>query len=142
MSPEEQILVVHLFQGPPAGFDVIIVQSDIWIIEIHPERHTLSHLSPSLLIGPDTVAALLIEFRHPKGLNCLIAHQIQSLLNFDFNRQTMGIPATLAFDKVALHCLPPTYEIFVGSSNHVVNPGFAIGSGRTFKENEWLSVLP
>ena len=85
MASEQQILVEHLLQGPPAGFNVIIVQCDVWVIEINPERHALSHLSPSLFIGPNTVATFFVKFGHTEGFNRFVAHQIKTFLDLNFH---------------------------------------------------------
>ena len=108
VSSKEQILVEHLFQCPPARFDVIVVQCHIRIIQINPECHTFSHLSPGLLIGPDTIAAFFVKFGHTECFNRFITHQIEALLNLNFNWQPMGVPPTFSLDEVTLHSLPST----------------------------------
>ena len=86
VSPEQKSLVVHPLKRPPSRFDVLIMKCDVGIIHVDPESHPLCHLTPGFLVSPDTLLALLIEGSYTIGLNRLIGHQIQFLLNFDLHR--------------------------------------------------------
>ena len=136
MTSVEQILVEHLFESPPTRFDVIVVQCDVWVVEIDPVCHAFGHLSPSALVRPNTFTASIVEGLHPEFFDGFVAHQIESLLNFNFDRKPVRIPATFSLDKKTFHGLPATNEILVGSSHNVVNARFTVGRRWTFKENE------
>ena len=135
----EKVLVEHLLQCPPAGFNIIVVQGDVWIVEIDPIGHTFSHFTPRTFIGPNAFSARIIKRLHTELFNRFIAHQIESLLHFDFNRKAVCIPSTFSFDKETFHRLPSTDKVLVGSSNDVMNTWFSIRSWRSFKENEWCA---
>ena len=132
----EQIFVEHLFESPPTRFDVIVVQCDVWVVEVDPVCHAFGHLSPSGFVRPDAFTASIIEGLHSEFFDGFVAHQIESLLNFNFDRKTVRIPTTFSLDKKPFHGLPTANEILVGSSHDVVNARFTVGRWRAFKENE------
>ena len=92
------------------------MQCDVGVIQVNPECHALGHLSPSLLIGPDTRSTFLVELGHAKLFDGFVAHQIEALLHFDLHGQSVGVPATFSLDEVAFHRLPAADQILVGSS--------------------------
>ena len=82
----EQSFVEHLLQSPPSRFHVIVVQGDVGVVEVNPIGHAFGHLAPSGFVRPNGLSTGLVEFRHTKFFNGFVAHQIQSLLDFDFHR--------------------------------------------------------
>ena len=132
----QQIFVEHLFECPPAGFHVIVVQGYVRRVKVDPVSHALGHLTPCALVGPNAFSTRVVESLHSERFNRLIAHQIQSLLDFDFDRQTVRIPSTFPLDKESLHRLPPAHEILVGSCDDVVNSRLSVRSWRPLEENK------
>ena len=106
-----QNLVAFIYQSgleelvdyPPACFDVIVIKCYIRIIQINHESHALAHLLPHVLVGENRGLALFVEFCNSVFFNLLLAFNAQLLLNFDFNRKTVGIPACFSVYLVALH---------------------------------------
>ena len=137
----EQTLVEHLLERPPTGFDVLIVQRDVGVVEINPEGHPLGHLAPGVLVSPDALLALIVELLHAEFQNRLVAQQIEPLLHLYLHRQTMGVPSALALHEMPLHRLPTTDEILVRPRRHMVDPRKPIGRRRAFEEDEWLTVV-
>ena len=136
MTTIEQILVEHLFECPPTRLDIIVVQCDVWVVEIDPVCHTFGHLSPSALVRPNTFTASIVEGLHSEFFDGFVAHQIESLLYFNFDRKPVRIPTTFSLYKKTLHGLPTANEILVGSSHDVVNAWFSVGRRGTFEEDE------
>jgi hypothetical protein len=67
-----------------------------------------------------------------KGLDAVFldfgaAVQAEFLLHFDLDRQTVGVPAALALDTVALQGLVATEHVLDGAPQHVVYAGPAVG---------------
>ena len=112
----------------------------IWVVQIDPVRHTFGHFSPGCLVGPDRFSTGLVEGVHSKGFDLFIAHEVQTLLDFDLNGQAVSVPATLSFDEETLHGLPAAYEILVGSSHDMVDARLTVGSRWAFKKDEWGTV--
>ena len=139
MTSIQQIFVKHLLQCPPTGLDVIVVECDVWIVQVDPIGHAFCHLTPCAFVGPNTFSTCVVKGLHSELLDGLIAHQVKSLLHFDFNRKSVCIPSTFSFDKKTFHGLPSTYEILVCSCHNVMNTRFSVCSGWSFKENEWCT---
>ena len=78
----------------------------------------------------------MVEFRHAEGFNRFVAHEVKSLLDFNFNGEAVGIPPPFSLNEETFHGFPAANEIFVGSSDHMVNARFAVGGGRSFEEDE------
>ena len=136
MAPIEQTFVEHLLQRPPSGFNVVVVEGDVGVVEVNPVGHALGHLSPGGFVGPNGFPAGLVKLRHAEGFNRFIAHQIKSLLDFNFHGKAVGVPTAFSLDQEALHGLPAAYEVLVGASDHMVNSRFAVGRRRSFEEDE------
>ena len=62
------------------------------------------------------------------------AGHFELLFDFDFNRQSVSIPACLTVHLIALHCLVTVYGILEGSCHYVMYARFAVGRRRTFIE--------
>ena len=85
MAAVEQAFVEHLLERPPSGFDVVVVQGHVGVVEVNPVGHALGHLTPGRFVGPHRFSTSLVEFRHAVGFNGFVAHQIKALLDFNFN---------------------------------------------------------
>ena len=132
----EEPFVEHLFEGPPSRFDVIVVQGHVGVVEVNPVRHAFGHLSPGGFVRPNGFSAGLVELRHAKGFDGLVAHEIQSLLHLDFNREAVGVPSAFSLHEKPFHRFPSADEVFVGPSDDVVNSRFSVGRRWAFKENK------
>ena len=136
MASVEQALVAHLLQRPPCRFHVVVVQGHVGVVEVDPVGHAFGHLTPRRFVGPHRFTAGLVEFCHSEGFNRFVAHEVESLLDFDFNGKTVGVPPALSFDEKPLHGFPATDEILERASDHVVDARFSIGRRRSFKKDE------
>ena len=84
----------------------------------------------------------MVEFRHPEVFDGFVAHQVKAFLHFDLYGQAVCVPTALAFNEEPFHCFPSTDEVLVGSSDDVVNAGFPVGGGWSFKEDEGCTGPP
>ena len=132
----EQALVEHALHRPPRGFHVAVVEGHVRVVEVHPVRHALRHFTPGLFVSPHGFTARVVEGLHAKGFDLFVGHQVKPLLHLNFHGQAVGVPAALSLDHEALHRLPPADEVLVGPSDHVMDAGLSVRSGRSFEENE------
>ena len=142
MALIEHALVVDLLEGPPFGFDVIVVVGDIGMFHVDPVTDLVGHLLPFVQILPHTFLALADEGLDAVGFDLLLAVKTKDFLHFKFDWQTVGIPAGLAGDGLALHGLIAGEEILDDAGLDVTDVRFAVGGGWAVKEGEmFLAVL-
>ena len=136
MPAVEQALVEHALHRPPGGFHVAVVEGHVRVVEIHPIRHSFGHFTPGLFVGPNGFTASVVERLHAKGFDLLVGHQVEALLDLDFHRQAVGVPAAFSLDDEALHRFPAADEVLVGPSHDVMDARFSVRRRRPLKENE------
>ena len=138
----EQLLVPELLEDPPDRFHVRRVIGAIRVLEIDPEPHLLGHLRPLVDVLKDALPAELVERFDAVPLDVLLAVEFQRLLDFDLDRQPVGVPATFAFGVESAHGLVAGKEILHRAGQHMMDAGKAVGRGRAFVEDEKGPTLP
>nr|AIF19568.1 hypothetical protein [uncultured marine group II/III euryarchaeote KM3_87_C01] len=113
------------------------MQRDIGIIHIDPEAHSLSHLTPCLLVCPHALLTLLVERLHTVGLDGLVRHQIQSFLDFNLYRKSMSVPSTLPLYYMAFHGFPSTNHVLEQPREDMMYTRLPIGCRWSLEEGEW-----
>ena len=141
MTLIEQTLFVDLLQAPPFGFDIVILVGDVRMLHVSPVADALAHLFPLGLILPDRLFAFLDERFDAVFLNLRLAVQTQHLLDFQLDRQTMGIPARLAQHIVTLHRAIARDDVLDRTRFHVSDMRLAVRGGRSVKERERRRTL-
>ena len=141
MTLVEQTLFVDLLQAPPFGFDIVILVGDVRMLHVSPVADALAHFFPLGLILPDRLFAFLDERFDAVFLNLRLAVQTQHLLDFQLDRQTMGIPARLAQNVVTLHRAIARDDVLDCARFHVSDMRLAVRGGRSVKERERRRTL-
>ncbi len=132
----DQTGLEELVDDPPDGLDVVVVECDVRIVHIDEEAHALGHVAPHSFIGEDGLLALLVERLDAVLFDVLLAAHAELLFDFDLDRQTVGVPAGLTVDLVALHGLVAADAVFQRTRDDVVDARFAVRCGRPFIEDE------
>ena len=130
----DQAFFVELVENPPFGFDIIVIEGDVRVIQIDEIAHALGQFAPLRFVGEDGFAAFLVELRDTVVFDFGLVVDAQLFFHFDFDRQAVGVPAGLTQHAVALHRLVLADGILQGSREDVVNPRLAVGRWRPFKE--------
>ena len=125
-----------LFQDPPSCFDEVVVQSDVWVVQVDQVTHSLCHLSPHTFICEYGFTAFFIEFFDTVFFDILFAAHVQLFFYFDLYRQTVSIPSCFTLNFEALHCLVTAYRVFQCSSDNVVYTRSSVSCWRSFIEDE------
>ena len=77
----EQVLVPQGFEHPPARLDVIVVQSDVWVVHVYPVTDAISHGLPLFHVAEDTLPTFLVELFDSVFLDVPFALKSQFLLD-------------------------------------------------------------
>ncbi|MNN59571.1 hypothetical protein D3C81_1746960 [compost metagenome] len=72
MSAIQQAFVMNRRQNVPHALNVVVVESDIWIVKISPVSNRFCKFTPLLLITEDTCFTLLNEFLDSIFLDLLL----------------------------------------------------------------------
>ena len=137
----KQPLVIKLLQEPPKGFYILVVIRDVGMVEVNPITHLLRKVAP---LGGELhhilTAFLVIVFNRNILVRLLIINvglrYAKLLLYAKLHGQPVSVPASLAVNLVALHCLVTVERILYGTRQHMVDAGMAVCRGRSLKEYE------
>ena len=130
LAPVEQALAPEFGERPPDAFDVGPSVGHIGAVEIHPVADPGGHLLPVADVAEDGGPALLDEAADAVGLDLLPAVEAEFLLDFDLDREAVGVPAGEALHPIPAH-RPVAGEGVLedaGEDVAVVRP--AVGGGR------------
>ncbi len=130
----KQALFVDGFEGPPFGFDVIILIGNVGVVHVGPEAHTVAHLFPFAFIFPNGFFALFDKGHHAIGFDLLLAVEAQLALYLQLHGQAVRIPARLAQHVVALHGAVAGDDILDGPGEDMADVGLAVGRRRPVVE--------
>ena len=138
----EQPLLVDLFDQPPDGFDVGVLERDVRMLEIHPVADPLRKLVPELLVAQDAPATGGVVLFDAERLHLRPSFQAQFLFDLNLHGQSVRIPARLPLHTEALHGLVAAEDVLDRPGQDVMDAGLAVGRGRPFVEGERRAVFP
>ena len=141
MSFVDQTGLEELVDDPPDGFDVVVVERDVWIVHVDEEAHALRHVTPHPFVGEDGFLALLVERFDTVLLDVLLAAHAKLLFDLDLDRKTVGVPAGFTVDLEALHGLVTADAVLECTRDDVVDARLTVRCGRSFVEDEGRLVL-
>ena len=137
----QQALLPDFVQCPPYRLNIIIFIGNIWMLHIRPEAYYIGEFLPHALVLPNRLTAFLDKWLNAVPLNLLFAIQAQQFLNLQLNRQTVGIPTSLAENLLPLHGLITRQHILDNTSQHMANMRLAIGSRRAIVKGKGITAL-
>ena len=126
----------ELFQDPPSSFDEVVVQSDVWVVQVDQVTHSLCHFSPHTFVSEYGFTAFFVEFFDTVFFDILLAAHVQLFFYFNLYRQTVSIPSRFTLNFEALHCFVTAYRVFQSSCDNVVYTRSSVSCWRSFVENE------
>ena len=138
----EEPLVVDVAEEPPEGLDVTVVVSDVRVLHVDPVTDALGHRLPFGGILHDLTAAGLVVLRHGDLRADVFLVDAEFLLDADFDRKSVGIPAGATGNAVAGLRLIAADGVLDGAGHDVVDTRHAVGGRRTFKEDKLGSAFP
>jgi len=141
VSLVNKFLVPQLFDGPPAGLDISIVQRYIGVVDINPEADAFCQCIPLLKILEYALSAKLVEFGYSIALNLGFACEPQHFFHFQFYRQAVGVPARFSRHTETLHRFVPWDHILEDAGKDMVDSGISVSCGGTLVENEFWAGL-
>ena len=125
----EKALFPDGFQGPPFGFDVVIVVGNVGLLHIGPEADLAGEILPHALIFPHAFLAPVDEGGDAVALDLLFAVDAEELFDLELNGETVGVPAGLAGNVVALHHAVAGDHILDDAGEDMADVGLAVGGG-------------
>ena len=137
----QEPLVPDLLQRPPLGFDEGVVVGDIGIVHIRPEADGLGEILPHPFVLPDRLFALFDERLQTVLLDLLLAVQAEQLLDLDLHGQSVGVPAGLSRDLVALHGAVTRNHVLDDAGQDVADMRLSVGRRRSVVEHIGRTVL-
>ena len=124
-----------LLQDPPQRLDVVVGEGDVRGRQIDPVAEPLGHLLPFLDVLEHALPAFLDEGRDAVLLDRLLAGEAELLLDFELDRQAVGVPAALARDIEPAHGLVAREDVLERARQHMMDAGPAVGRRRPLVEN-------
>ena len=115
-----QALIPKLLYYPPAGFNILIIHSDIGMLQVNPEGDALGHCLPFLEVTKDALPAASVKSVNAIFLNLGFTGKAQVSFHFQLYRQSVCIPTCDAGGVIALHCLIAWYNILEYTSQHMM----------------------
>ena len=100
-----QALVVELLEGPEHALGVVLVESLVVVIEIHPARLTGDIAAPVFGVFQYRCFAKLVELGNSEVLDLGAARDAQETLCLNLGRKTMRVPTKSALNSVTAHRL-------------------------------------
>ena len=141
VSLVEQVFVKNLLEGPPFGFDKIIMIGDVRMIHICPESDDIRELSPHTFILPDGFLALLDEGLYSVLFNCFLAFDTDDLFDLDLYRQSVCVPAGFSRNQFALHGVVSRDHVLDDSGQNVADVRLSVRCRRPVKEHIGRTVF-
>ena len=127
-------------QRPPDRLDVVVVESDVRIVEIDPEADPLGQRPPVVDVAEDRLAAALVELGDAVGVDLLLGGDPQLALDLQLDRKPVAVPARLARNPVTAHRLVAGIDVLEDAGEDVVRAGPAVGGRRTLVEAPGLGA--
>ena len=140
MTLVQKALIGNLLDGPPDGFDIVIVVGDIRVVHIAPISDRIAHFMPLRRIFPDGFLAFFVEGFHAVPFDVLFAVQFQQLFNFQLNRQAMRIPAGFAENMVPFHRFIARDDILDRARQNMADVRLAVCRRRPIIEGEIIAL--
>ena len=142
----EQAFLIELLEQPPQRLYILIVVSDVRIVEVYEVAHLFRQVTPFLCEHHHILTALLVIILcRDVFLRCLIVDiglgDTQFFLHTQFYGQTVCIPTSLTLHLIALHRLIAIEGILDGTSQHMVDAWVTVSRGRTLEEYELRTAL-
>ena len=103
MTLIDEVLLPHGLESPPFGLDIIILICYVRMLHIGPETDTVGHVLPLILVCPYGFLTLLDEGLDSVFLDLGLAVDTERFLNFELDRETVGIPTCLKGDRFTFH---------------------------------------
>lgn len=100
------------------------------MLHVGPETDGIREFFPHALVLPNAFLALGDKRFQAILLDLLFAVEAEFLFDFQFNRQTVGIPTGLARHLITLHRAVTRDHILDGTGNHVADMRLAVGRRR------------
>ena len=132
----EQPLLVELLQKPPQRLDVLVVVGDVGVVHVDPVAHLAGELLPHALELHHRLAAGAVVLLDGNLLADVLLGDAELLLDTQLDGESVGIPARLAVDQIALLGLIAAEYVLDGTGHDVVDAGHAVGRGGTLVEDE------
>src|SRR5690606_17781615 len=130
----QQVPLPELAEDPPDRLDVLVLEGDVGIFEVHPVGDALGELLPLLDVAEDALAALLVELRDAVFLDLRFLREAELLLDLDLDGQAVRVPAALAQHVIAAHRFVAREHVFEGAGQDVMRAGPPVGGRRALVE--------
>ena len=142
----KQSLLIELLEQPPQRLDILVVISDIGIVEIHKVSHLLRQIAPLLCVHHHVLTTLLVVVLRRDVLVALLVVDIglgdaEFFLHSQLYRQSVRIPASLTLHLETLHRLIAVESILNSTRQHVMDTRMTVGRGRPLKEYKLRTAL-
>jgi hypothetical protein len=133
----DQALVPDLLQQVPDALDVVVVQREVRVLEVHPEPHALRHGFPLGDMAHHGRAALVRELGDSDFLlDAPLVEDPELFLDLVLDGQAVRVPACFTRAMKTAHRLVARVEVLEGPREYVVDARAPIRRRRPFVEYE------
>ncbi len=127
---------MDLLEQPPDGFDIVVLERDVGIVEVYPVSHAPREVVPQVFVAEDAGAAGGVVLFDAVRLDLASILEPEFLLDLDLNGQSVRVPSRFPLHAEALHRLVTTEDVLDGARHHVMDARPAVGGGRSFVKRE------
>ena len=104
-SPLQEVILVRLFQCPPGGLKVLVLQGHVRVVPVEPCSQDLELDSHVIFLAKRELLAPLYELVDTVGLDIFLITETEGLLYLDLDGQAVHIPARPVLDLETVHGL-------------------------------------
>jgi len=138
----DEVALKEIVEDPPDALDVVVGERDVRMVQIDPVAHQFRHFPPQLFIAEHGIAAVGAEFLQAIFFHGAFIFQTELLFHLDLHGQAMRVPPGFTLHLIAGHGLVSADRVLEGAGHHVMDAGFAIGGGGSFKKYESGTAFP
>ena len=112
------------------------------MLHVRPETDDIGELLPHALIFPDTFLTFPDKGIDPVLFDLILALNADLFLNYQFHRQSVGIPPCLAGHILSLHGMIAGNHVLDHAGEHMSDVGLPVSGGRSVIERIRLTAFP
>ena len=111
------------------------------IVHIGPESYRFGKILPHALVFPDTFLTLVYKRSQSVFLDLFLSVKTQKLFDLKLDRKTVGIPAGLTRNIIALHGTVSRDHVLDNTCKNVSYVGLTVGCRRSVIEHVGLGTF-
>ena len=134
----DEALVPQRLERPDHAFHEALVHGAVGVLEAHPAGRAVDVPLPIMGVALHREPALLVELRDAVIQDRGAPEDLDLLLDLEFGRQAVAVPAEAALDVAPAHRLVARHDVLDEAGGDVPVVRQAVGEGRAVVEHEFV----